>query len=227
MPELRDREKHEKRIAAELAPWLSEQERELLDLLGPEFLLANVPEDYWREKQQSVLPGLALILAGIFAASVSQLPEEEALFIPLDTQAVTRNASRWAREYSGELISNITQTTRQEVAGKVADAISLGWDTDQLQEALASQFGPTRAALIAQTETTAAASEGEIQAVAEFERQYQIHVEAVWETHPELSATGPCPICEPLDGTVQGTAWYLPPPAHPRCVCAMRYRKAA
>ena len=42
----------------------------------------------------------------------------------------------------------------------------------------------------------------------------------VWITHPELSKTGPCPICSPRHGHVYKPGQFLPSmPAHRRCVC--------
>ena len=41
-----------------------------------------------------------------------------------------------------------------------------------------------------------------------------------WVTHPELTKTGPCPICADLEGNVYRKGQFLPPlPAHSGCVC--------
>jgi hypothetical protein len=52
-----------------------------------------------------------------------------------------------------------------------------------------------------------------------------LRVEKFWTCHPEQSATGPCEICEPLDG-LPGAIWGLqfpfgPPDPHPNCVCKL------
>lgn len=224
VPQLDDREVWELQIAAELGTYLTEQERELLELMGEELVLGNADQTFWDDQRDSIVPALALLFAGVFSASVEQLPEKESLFIPIDIPTVQDKGSEWAQGYSFELVSGINDTTRDQLQSKVSQAIEADFDLEQLRESLTPQFGPTRAAMIAQTETTRAAIRGEIEAVAELEREHQIVVEGIWETHPELSATGPCPICAPLDGTVQGTIWFDPPPAHVRCVCGMRYR---
>ena len=41
-----------------------------------------------------------------------------------------------------------------------------------------------------------------------------------WTTHPEDTETGPCVICDGLDGHVYRKGQFLPPlPAHANCVC--------
>jgi hypothetical protein len=53
----------------------------------------------------------------------------------------------------------------------------------------------------------------------------------VWTTHPELSKTGPCPICDDLDGEefsadeVQ-TLGYVPGDVHPNCYCTLELVRA-
>lgn len=225
MPEFRDRERWEGRVGGEISGWLSTQEEEVIDRLGEDFDQTNIEESFWERQRDLIVPILATLFGGIFSASVAQLPEEESLFIPVDITTVQDKASRFAQQHSFNLVSGINETTRSVLQSKVSQAIDAGWDTAALREALAPQFGPTRAAMIAQTETTRAAIEGEIEAVAELERAHQVAVEGIWQTNPELSATGPCPICQPLDGKVQGVDWFDPPPAHPRCVCSLNYRK--
>ena len=44
-----------------------------------------------------------------------------------------------------------------------------------------------------------------------------------WVTRPELSETGPCPVCAPLDGRVERRMedFPVPYPVHPRCRCGV------
>ena len=41
-----------------------------------------------------------------------------------------------------------------------------------------------------------------------------------WVTNPGASKTGPCPICDALNGRIYRKGQFLPPlPAHQNCVC--------
>ena len=84
-------------------------------------------------------------------------------------------------------------------------------------------FGRNRIRVIATTETTnAIASGGEI-AMNEIGLT---HPSDVWINRPELSLTGPCPICRPLHRTIRAIwsgKFPFGPPAHVNCVCEIVY----
>jgi len=88
-----------------------------------------------------------------------------------------------------------------------------------LRKQLTPTFGPKRAQLIAQTETTRAAFEGSKQGYQES----GVIAEIEWVTvNDELVCTTCGPLDEkraPLNGTFEGD--YLPP-AHPNCRCFVR-----
>jgi ribosomal protein S2 len=88
-----------------------------------------------------------------------------------------------------------------------------------LKDSLSSLFGPVRAEIIAITEVTRAAVEGERAMVAEVAKQ-GIQMVAVWNTNNDEIV---CPICAPLNQKKQGEAWTFPPPAHPRCRCWLNH----
>jgi len=81
-------------------------------------------------------------------------------------------------------------------------------------------FGAERAEIIAITETTRAAVEGERGVIAELE-QHGIRMYPVWMTRNDELV---CPICAPRNGKPiqpgnETNGEY--PPAHPRCRCGV------
>jgi len=85
-----------------------------------------------------------------------------------------------------------------------------------------------RAKLIARDETARAAAAAQKYAWKEMAKEGRLRKGEwvkLWETRPELSATGPCPVCEdldgeevPLDGLFDGE-FDMPPDPHPFCKC--------
>lgn len=126
-------------------------------------------------------------------------------------------ASEWAREYVGELVDGIDETTREMVGGVVADYLeSTGVTIGDLQDQLASTFGESRAESIAVTETTRAAAAGQ--------REYQKRAASMGVVTLRKNNTNNddlvCPICSPLNQVTEDE-WEDPegPPWHPRCRC--------
>lgn len=124
-----------------------------------------------------------------------------------------------ARQRGGELIRNITETTRNQVVDLLDSSIIENWTEDQLTEALTglpgSPFGETRARLIAITETTTMYIDGAGIAAEELRNQGYV-VNVIWQTVRDDLV---CPICEPRQGTAQGTLWDELRAAHPGCRC--------
>jgi len=133
-------------------------------------------------------------------------------------------AAQWASQYSYQLIQGMNATTQAQMQIAVdewfKDATSLG----ALRQQLSPTFGPKRAQLIAQTETTRAAYEGSTEGY----RQSSVVNEVEWVTVNDEKV---CSICgeEPdglsgkraaLGGSFPGG--YDGPPAHPGCRCFVR-----
>lgn len=131
-------------------------------------------------------------------------------------------ASAWARNYAGELIKDVTDTTRDVVRRQVRDFVEDGSQTvNQLASRLSSYpgspFGPGRARLIAVTEVTRSYYKGS---------EYAWTRSGVVEKKEWLTSVDElvCPICGPIHGEVVGLREFFSigvdgPPAHPRCRC--------
>lgn len=146
---------------------------------------------------------------------------------PRLTMSFNRSDSRvvdWADRHAAELITGISETTREDLNNAIAEALETG-DFDELRDEILAAVGDeARAELIARTETMTAANAGQRlgweQAVDEGllsgdERR-------TWIATGDEST---CPICSDLDGTTAKLDGEYPdpggegPPAHPRCRC--------
>lgn len=152
------------------------------------------------------------------------------LGVGFDFTAVNTAARDWARQYSGELIKGINDTTRQAVRESVARWYENGEHMDALTQDLAPTFGPKRARLIAATETTRSSAEAARQGYV----ASGVVTAMLWLTASDELV---CPVCGELNGKVvsldgsfsdvlppelqkAGKA-FRAPPAHPNCRCRL------
>lgn len=151
---------------------------------------------------------------------------------------INEQAAAWAQQYSSQLVTQVTNTTRDTLADQVSAWVSGGGSLDDLAaaiegtlvanppagvspERLAWLTSPQRAALIAQTETTRAFAEGVIG------RWQQAGVQQMrWRTNQDAVV---CPTCMSLNNRVGNINEGVPapngalykPPAHPGCRCLL------
>ena len=91
-------------------------------------------------------------------------------------------------------------------------------------EKVSATFSPTKAASIGVTETTKAASIGELATVARFEQQTNQEVEKLWVTEADGRV---CPICRPLHRRKLSDVppqYRDGPPAHGNCRCYLEFK---
>lgn len=117
-------------------------------------------------------------------------------------------------------VTNVAETTRDEIRELVGRQADEGWTVDQLARAIRQRgivASPVRAELIAVTETASAYSLGSKAAY----RAAGVVSGVRW-----LTTDNACPVCDPLNGKVSTLdadfGEGIPhPPAHPRCRCAI------
>ena len=83
-----------------------------------------------------------------------------------------------------------------------------------------------QAGTIGTTETTNAGTAGEQQYRKQVQREFGILIVPVWLTARDSRV---CPICGPLDGTVEaewGEKFRDGPPAHPNCRCSLKWEES-
>jgi len=129
----------------------------------------------------------------------------------------------WAAKHAAELITQITDTTRDRIRMAVELLQDTG-DWDLAYDRIASAVGDEdRADLIARHETMLAADEGQRQGWAQAAEAGLLPPDArrVWITTPDERL---CPVCEPLEGMTAPLDGEYPggfegPPAHVQCRC--------
>lgn len=207
------RDELERGLARKLARALAEALRELLDLLGKPPDLRNVSMAFWEGEGALLLRVLGPELEAIF------IGQAEAGFgdFGVDWDLINQAAADWARQYAAELVEGIEEATRSAVGKAIEDFYEQGWTMEELRLRLERWYGPKRAERIAVTEVTRAAVEGERAIVRELEKSGLKFVERWATSEDELV----CPLCGPLDGTVEGENWQAQdgPPLHPGCRC--------
>ena len=184
--------------------------------------------------QQPTVDAIARVLYDAAGAGVNiALDQLERIGVGFDYTLVNTRAQEWARRYSGELITNINDTTKQAVQQAVERWYGNGEPLSALIDDLQPTFSKRRAKLIAQTETTRSAAEGTRQGF----RESGVVTGMVWKTVNDGEKV--CPICRELNGKIvslEGGRFYdeLPaeiqsklkrtfeiPPSHPGCRCRL------
>lgn len=192
----------------------------LIEALGDPPDLNRVPPEFWNEFSTELRGELVTTLEQVFLDSAEDMLGTTT--IGVDWALVNREAARWARESSYELVRNLAENTRAALREKIPAFFEQGLTMGQLKESLSGLFGSVRAELIAATEVTRAAVQGELATVREIEKA-GIQMVAVWNTNNDDIV---CPICGPRNQKKQGDGWYDVPPAHPRCRCWLSHEFA-
>jgi len=200
----------------------------LQERLGP---VAQAPEQW-----QQALAGLDDELRAALTAELAQIVRRQVLAealvvgVDFDETAVNRAAVEWARQYSFELVTELTEVTRAGAQQAVTAYLQTpGMTQGDLEALLAPTFGAGRAENIGTTEVTRALSQATTMH-QELLAEAGIQMEEVWNTsHDDIV----CPICGPANGKSEnepiaaapynGQTWKekFPggPPGHPRCRC--------
>ena len=209
-----NRDELEAELARRFSKLSSKHRRELLQLLGTPPDYGNVPGSFWERVAGELNGSFVPFLSDVFLDSAERLMA--GIPIGVDWGLVNTEAARWAREYSFRLINDIVDVSRRATQEAVAGYFEQGMTIGDLQNRLARVFGATRAEVIAVTEVTRAASEGEQRIAIELHKM-GVDMTPIWHTNNDDLV---CPICEPLnDKEMTGEYENVFPPAHPRCRC--------
>lgn len=136
-------------------------------------------------------------------------------------------ARDWVDEHVGELIDEMSRSTRERVKDLVGRTVDGEFDTHDLADRITELIGDeSRAETIARTETMAASNGGQREAWAQAVDDGLLNgdEEEEWITTPDDIT---CEICQPMDGVKKplggqfnvGGELIDGPPAHPRCRC--------
>lgn len=230
--ELPNRPMHEAEFARRLSHLSGKHRRELVALLGNPPDINRVPASFWerveREQREELLFGLLLLFTASAEHHGLGISDAEQLANGWAPGQATSVASGYVAN-SRAALQDAANGWQASIDARVEDAgfeagTELTLPRAEIEDGALDIFGPGRDAVIANNEMTRAVTTGGEQAVG---AQGLLSPEDEWQTNPGLSATGPCPVCEPLDGTPR-SYWerffpFGPPEPHVGCVCEIVY----
>ena len=244
MPDIPNRNELEAEMARNLSRLFGGFSGHILEVLEEySYNFAAIPESVWQGLSQQQLGVLLPFLERVSIASAEQLMT--ATGIGVDWALVNQEAATWARSYSTFLAGQINASSRRAIADGIRNSIAAFFEeglthgqllerlesdpklaklfTKDIRDRLGRIYGPQRAEMIAVTETTRAAVEGERYMVKELEK-YGYRFTEIWQTNNDDLV---CLICAPRNGKLSGDGWRAPgdgPPAHVRCRCWITHK---
>lgn len=210
MADIPNRDALERILARKLGGLNRRQLAHLLELLGDPPNIANVPFSFWGEAGKELAQILVPFSERVYLEAADRMLAE--IPIGVDWSLVNEAASTWANTYGFDLVRGINDTSRRATSSAVSAYFDQGLTMGQLRQRLGRIYSPVRAEMIATTEVTRAASEGEQGVVNEIARE-GIRMVPIWQTNNDALV---CPICGPKHGKEITDGQY--PPAHPRCL---------
>ncbi len=238
MPELSGRSMWEKRLRREFNDVGKRYLKRVIEYMGDPPNPDNIPASLWRALGNDLRARFEPILQAIYLESAQQL--KAATDITIDWAMPNTAAAEWAKSYTFDLVRQINRTTEQGLQGIFERFFTeRGMTVGDLRKLIQPEVkdlivtmrdGSTRlltsaarAKLIATTEVTRAAVEGERPMLDQI-AEAGIEMVAIWETQRDNKV---CSICEPRQGHERGDGWEDDPPAHPGCYCNLRYEPRA
>jgi hypothetical protein len=191
----------------------------------------NVPPEYWNNGGAALREKVEPVLRQVYLQQAAA--QIETVGIAIDWALVNQDAINWASQYTFELVSGITEGSRNTLQAAISNFFEKPMTRQQLEDSIAGAFDPVRAEMIAVTEVTRAAAEGEDVVVDRILRDNpSMERIDIWITKRDERV---CKICGPLrerkaDGYDGKTPYWIHPitgvkyklPAHPRCRCGKR-----
>lgn len=213
MPDIIDRDTWEQRLARAVGKKFRGQLDELISLLGDPPDPNNIPPAFWENGGKEIRGVIEPILAELFIKQVETLVLE--INIGVEWGLVNQWAIDWVSSYTFDLVRGMTQTSQAALQKAIEAFYRDGLSKEQLISLIEPLFGPVRAEMIAVTEVTRAAVEGERAMVQWIEQNNpSIRLIPVWQTANDDIV---CPICAPRHNKIIEDGIF--PPAHPRCRC--------
>lgn len=215
-----DRNELERKLARVLSKGLRAEMSKLLDLLGDPPDLSRVPYEYWQSGWKDIRKAVEPVLVYTFISQANSMMGF--VGIGADWSHFNTVAAEWARTYTYDLVTGMQGTTRRALEDLLRNNIpgyfEEGLTSKELAARLEQHFGAIRSEMIAVTETTRAAVEGERAYVEELVRETGRAMIPVWLTSNDDRV---CPICAPRnEQPITGGKF---PPAHPRCRCGVAW----
>ena len=211
-----NRDELERKLARIVGRDLRAELSRLLDYLGDPPRLENVPSDYWNSGWRTIQKDVEPVLLDIYLSQAEGLMNEVGIGVNWDQ--INATASQWAKRHTEQVLADLFRKRYDHLNETIPRFYEEGWNLGQLQDDLEKWYSPVRAEMIAVTETTRAAVEGERAMVAELEAIAGKRMVPIWKTMKDERV---CPICGPRHNkeVVDGKF----PPIHPRCRCGISW----
>ena len=226
MPDIPNRDELEARMARLLGKLSKAQMGRLLEELGDPPRVENVSPTFWDEAGEELRNAIRPFMEAVYLESAQRLMSEQS--VGVDWALVNEAAANWASTYTYELVTGINDTSARYLQSAVdryyRDAQTVGElaaglaQYEEFTRRAGRLFGVDRATVIAITETTRAAVEGE-RGIADELAKERIQMEDFWVTRNDEVV---CTICAPRNGVAEGKgtgdAYWTKrdgPPAHP------------
>jgi hypothetical protein len=214
------RESLERLLGRKLGELNRVQLAKIIENLGDPPRIENILTSFWDDAGKELLGVLTPFLQKLYLTQAAEFLGSQS--IGVDWALINQAASNWATSYSFNLVSGITQSTMTALQTAISNYYQTSQTMGTLTETLTGLYGPVRAEMIAVTEITRAASQGELDTVAQILKDNpSLEASAIWQTNKDNKV---CPICGPRQGKRQGDGWSDPPPAHPRCRCWINHK---
>jgi len=212
-----NRDELERKLARVVGRDLRLELQKLLNYLGDPPQLENVPRDYWQNGWRDIQRDVEPVLLDIYLSQAEAMMNDVGIGVEWDM--INSNASQWAKQNTKQMLMDLFGKRYAHLNEVIPRFYNEGWNLGQLQADLEKWYSPVRAEMIAVTETTRAAVEGERAMVAELEKTTGRRMVPVWMTNKDERV---CPICGPKHGKEITDGRF--PPAHPRCRCWTNHR---
>ena len=209
----------ERKLARVLGRDLRSELNKLMDFLGDPPRLENVPNEYWQNGWRDIQKDVEPVLLDIYLQQAEGLMAE--ISVGVDWDLVNTTASQWARRHTEGMLQQLFNRRYEHLGETIPRFYEEGWNLGELRAELEKWYSPVRAEMIAITETTRAAVEGERAVIEQIYRDSGIRMVPIWQTAND-EIVRRCPICWPKHRTEITDGQY--PPAHPNCRCWVTYR---
>lgn len=209
----------ERKLARLLGRGLRDELDELMDYLGDPPRLANVPNEYWQEGWRDIQQVVEPVLMDTFLGQAQAFMDD--IGIGVDWDMINQAAASWARTHLEDTLRQMYGRRYDHLNEVIPRFYEEGWSLGRLREDLERWYSPVRADMIATTETTRAAVEGERAVIDRLLSESGIRMIPIWQTSNDEIV---CPICGPKHGKPITDGEY--PPQHPRCRCFVTHRFA-
>ena len=174
--DFKQRSEWEGTLSRKLEKLGTKQRAEILRLLGDPPKLERITPEYW-ERHKKELQSVIVLLEDVYLQSAANFIGSQPAF-GVDWSLVNSAASDWVRgywtaggspdpQYPFALVARFTERRKRKLGENVALFFEEGWNMGQLRKELDGLFGAAWGELVAPTEVTRAAAEGELEVVRE------------------------------------------------------------